>query len=116
MGFSDGSSGEIDFEQWLVGREGLFAALRDLGFFTQVRVDLEAGTLCWPNGVDLCPDVLRHYATAAPRFPPSVSLAAPTPPRPNPHDHFRALPPAPASRVSSEGRPAVGASGCASGA
>lgn len=65
VGFSDGSSGEIDFEPWLVGREGLFAALRDPDFFKQVRIDTEAGTLCWPNGVDLCPDVLRHRATGA---------------------------------------------------
>jgi len=28
-----------------------------------VAVDLEAGTLVWPNGVDFCPDVLYAEAT-----------------------------------------------------
>ena len=32
-------------------------------FFRQVAVDYEAGTLVWPNGVDLCPDVLYAEAT-----------------------------------------------------
>jgi hypothetical protein len=33
--------------------------LQDLGYFRQVRVDLELGTVVWPNGYDLDPDVLH---------------------------------------------------------
>jgi hypothetical protein len=41
----------------------VFRALQDIEFFAQVSVDPEAGTLCWPNGVDFCPDVLYAEAT-----------------------------------------------------
>ncbi len=63
--FSDGSCGRINFRRWLTGRAGLFAAFEDVAFFRRVRVDDESGTLMWPNGVDLCPDVLHHRATGA---------------------------------------------------
>jgi hypothetical protein len=61
--FTDGSVGEIDFRQRVVGRGGVFAPLADAEFFKQVAVDHEAGTLVWPNGVDFCPDVLYAEAT-----------------------------------------------------
>jgi hypothetical protein len=40
--------------------------LSDPAFFQQVSVDEEAGTVQWPNGVDLCPDVLYSRATGIP--------------------------------------------------
>ena len=55
--FEDGVAGELDF----AGRlrfEGVFAALRDPAVFAQVRIHLELGTIAWPNGADLDPDVL----------------------------------------------------------
>ncbi|HEY3355159.1 MAG TPA: DUF2442 domain-containing protein [Polyangia bacterium] len=64
--FSDGSAGQVDFRGWVTGRGGLFAPFDDPEFFKQVRLDPEAGTLVWPDGVDLCPDVLHHRATGAP--------------------------------------------------
>lgn len=64
--FSDGASGRIDLRDRIVGRGGLMSALEDVGNFRQVRVDSEAGTIVWPNGVDFCPDVLRHDATGEP--------------------------------------------------
>ncbi|MGA3216082.1 MAG: hypothetical protein ABSD97_10400 [Acidimicrobiales bacterium] len=33
--------------------------LDDPDFFAAVRVDLEAGTVVWPNGLDLAPEVLH---------------------------------------------------------
>jgi hypothetical protein len=77
--FSDGRKGELDFRDRVVGRGGVFAALEDIELFSQVRVDQEAGTIVWPNGVDLCPDVL--YARAAgqplPEYAPAqVSIGA----------------------------------------
>jgi Protein of unknown function (DUF2442) len=33
--------------------------LADPGYFAQVRVDPEAGTVVWPNGLDLAPEVLH---------------------------------------------------------
>jgi hypothetical protein len=64
--FSDGSHGHIDFRNRIVARGGVFAALEEIDAFRQVRVDPEAGTITWPNGVDFCPDVLHHEATGAP--------------------------------------------------
>jgi hypothetical protein len=33
--------------------------LRDLEYFRQVRVDLEARTIVWPNGLDPAPELLH---------------------------------------------------------
>jgi hypothetical protein len=64
--FSDGSQGRVDFRALIAGRGGLFTALEDIETFKQVQLDPEAGTVVWPNGIDFCPDVLRHQATGAP--------------------------------------------------
>jgi len=48
----------LDLRERIVGRGGVFTPLQDIDYFAQVEVDLEAGTIVWPNGVDLCPDVL----------------------------------------------------------
>ena len=64
--FTDGVRGEIDFRERIVGRGGVFAPLEDVEVFRQVRVDPEVDTLVWPNGVDLCPDVLYSLVTGAP--------------------------------------------------
>jgi hypothetical protein len=61
--FSDGTVAVLDFRRRVVGRGGVFGPLEDIGFFGNVTVDREAGTLAWPNGVDFCPDVLYAEAT-----------------------------------------------------
>jgi hypothetical protein len=50
----------------IVSRGGVFRELEDVGFFKQVHVDTEGGTIVWPNGVDFCPDVLYSLATGKP--------------------------------------------------
>ena len=59
ISFSDGSRRDIDLSPLLKGAvfEPLLA---DPELFRQVRVDEELGTIVWPNGADLCPDVLYH--------------------------------------------------------
>lgn len=37
---------------------GVFEPLKDDLFFREVRINPEAGTIEWPNGADMCPDVL----------------------------------------------------------
>jgi hypothetical protein len=64
--FTDGARGEIDFRNRIVGRGGVFGALPDLAFSSEVRVDTEAGTIVWPNDLDFCPDVLYCLATGKP--------------------------------------------------
>jgi len=56
--FADGSEGVVDLSPWIAGRRGVFAALQDPVVFARVTVDREAGTIVWPNGADLDPDVL----------------------------------------------------------
>ena len=66
LSFADGVTGELDFKERVVGRGGVFLLLEDISFFRQVKVDLEAGTIVWPNDVDFCPDVLYGLVTGKP--------------------------------------------------
>ncbi len=55
--FNDGSERTIDLEPYLRGP--VFERVRtDPDFFASMRVDSDAGTIVWPNGADLAPDVL----------------------------------------------------------
>lgn len=65
LGFSDGSSREVDLTGELHGP--VFEPLGDPDFFAQVRVDNELGTVVWPNGADLDPLVLHGDFEPAPR-------------------------------------------------
>ena len=64
--FSDGTCGEVDLSDRILGRGGVFTLLENVTEFRRVRVDPEAGTVVWPNGVDFCPDVLYSEITGAP--------------------------------------------------
>ncbi len=55
--FSDGLVRELDLDRMLEG--GVFAPLRDPAEFANVVLDEVAGTVAWPNGIDLDPDVLH---------------------------------------------------------
>ena len=66
LAFSNGVKGEVDFKSKIVGRGGVFKALEEVGFFMQVRVDSEVGTIVWPNDVDFDPDVLYSEITGIP--------------------------------------------------
>jgi hypothetical protein len=61
--FEGGERREVDMQE-LVSFEGVFAPLQDLAYFRQVRVNPDLGTIVWPNGADVCPDVL--YARSRP--------------------------------------------------
>ena len=55
--FTDESQKEIDLDPFLHGP--VFEPIRnDRELFRAVRVDEEAGTIVWPNGADIDPDVL----------------------------------------------------------
>lgn len=63
--FEDGAEGGVDLAQ-MIRFEGVFAPLRDREKFSEVRVNAEIGTICWPNGADLDPDVLYACITGEP--------------------------------------------------
>lgn len=57
--FSDGLVRELDFASVVQGQGGVFEPLTDPEFFARAAVDPVAGTIAWPSGVDLDPDVLH---------------------------------------------------------
>jgi hypothetical protein len=58
LSFDDGTKRDVDLEGELWGR--MFEPLRaDPDLFRRVRVDEELGTIVWPNGADMDPDVLH---------------------------------------------------------
>ncbi len=56
--FDDGAEGEVDLRQVVPEFKNLLAPLADPAYVAQVRADPQAGTVTWPNGVDLDPVVL----------------------------------------------------------
>ena len=59
LAFSDGTSKRLDVTPYLRGP--IFDPLRrELALFRAVTVDPALGTIVWPNGADICPDVLRE--------------------------------------------------------
>jgi len=61
--FADGFTGDVDLTSRFAGPLGpMFEPLRDVDYFAQVEVDDELGTVTWPNGADLAPDVLHAQA------------------------------------------------------
>ncbi len=64
LGFTDGSLREVDLERYLHGP--IFEAIRsDPQVFRSVKVDKRMGTIVWPNGADIDPDVLYYDLTPA---------------------------------------------------
>lgn len=66
--FEDGTVGDVDF----AGRDwrGVFEPMRDPAYFARVTVDPEAGTIAWPDGLDMAPEPLyaearRHLVRSA---------------------------------------------------
>ena len=57
LGVSDGSYRDVDLDSRLWGP--VFESLRAPELFRQVTVDQELGTIVWPSGADMDPDVLR---------------------------------------------------------
>lgn len=62
VSFSDGRCGIADLSDCLRGR--VFEPLKDVGLFSQLRVDRELDTITWPNGADLAPEFLYFKAFA----------------------------------------------------
>lgn len=57
--FTDGSNRKIDLHPYLRGP--IFEEIRAIpDRFRELRVDPILGTIVWPNGADICPDVLSQ--------------------------------------------------------
>lgn len=62
--FSDGSQGMFDGKGLLQRSGPLLDALRDPAYFRRAFID--AGALCWPNGLELSPTRVRDQCGLAP--------------------------------------------------
>lgn len=61
--FSDHTHGLFDAKNYLAQHKGpLLEALREPTFFARVFID--AGALCWPNGLELSPSRLRELVSS----------------------------------------------------
>jgi Protein of unknown function (DUF2442) len=62
--FADGTVGDVDF----AGRawRGVFEPLADPSYFARVMVDPDAGTIAWPDGLDMAPEPLYEAARRHP--------------------------------------------------
>ncbi len=56
--FGDGEVRDVQFVP-SGGRGSMVEPLNDPAYFAQVRVDPDARTVVWPNGLDLAPEVLH---------------------------------------------------------
>ncbi|MEJ5310400.1 MAG: DUF2442 domain-containing protein [Anaerolineae bacterium] len=64
LGFTDGTQRVIDLTPFLHGP--IFEPIRaDPNMFAAVSVDKRMGTIVWPNGADIDPDVLYYGRTPA---------------------------------------------------
>ncbi len=63
--FEDGVEGSLDISK-LIQFTGVFAPLQERDYFMQVCVNPDLGTICWPNGADLDPDVLYALVSGEP--------------------------------------------------
>jgi len=61
--FTNGEQRTIDLGPYLRGP--IFEPLRDVHAFRGLTVDPLLGTIVWPNGADIDPDVLYHGRTPA---------------------------------------------------
>src|SRR5947209_5236844 len=57
--FADGTVGEVEVLDRMRGP--VFAGARTPAGFARVRVDPETGTVVWPGGADLAPDMLYEH-------------------------------------------------------
>jgi hypothetical protein len=61
--FADGFVGDVDLAEQVRDAAGpMFEPLQDIEYFGKVAVDTELGTVVWPNGADLAPEVLHEQA------------------------------------------------------
>src|ERR1700733_6869658 len=56
--FSDKKTKIVDLEEMFKKSKGIFLPLKKQEYFSKVTLDDCQLSICWPNGADICPDVL----------------------------------------------------------
>ena len=60
--FNDLRKGVVDLEKYL--SRGIFKELKNIEKFKRLKVNAELGTIAWPNGADIAPEVLYREAVS----------------------------------------------------
>lgn len=63
--FSDETVKIVDLETMIKKSRGIFLPLKDIEYFKKVALDDCQLSICWPNGADICPDVLYAMGKTA---------------------------------------------------
>lgn len=63
--FENGKKGIVDFKNY-AKKGGVFSRFADMEYFRQFYINEEIGVLCWPDDVDIAPEILYHEATGEP--------------------------------------------------
>lgn len=63
--FENGRRGIVDFEKYFE-KGGVFSRFSDIEYFKKFYINKELGVLCWPDNVDIAPEILYHEATGEP--------------------------------------------------
>ncbi|MBM3192304.1 MAG: DUF2442 domain-containing protein [Chlamydiae bacterium] len=58
--FNVGKSKEVNLAGMLKNAKNMFLQLKDIEYFKKVTCD--GYSICWPNGIDICPDLLYSMA------------------------------------------------------
>lgn len=74
IGLTDGTKITRDLSRFVSSAKGVLTRLRDRKFFARARVS--HGTVEWPGGLDICPDVIQGLKPSAAPSPP---VPAPSP-------------------------------------
>jgi hypothetical protein len=65
--FANGHTYRVPLWDEVISKGGELAKpLRDVAYFKKVRVPRGEGVLQWPNGFDICPDILYWLASGEP--------------------------------------------------
>jgi hypothetical protein len=56
----------VDLSKKIKNAKGIFLPLKDVEFFKKVAVDDCQLSIFWPNGADICPDVLYEMGSFLP--------------------------------------------------
>lgn len=76
--FDDKKIKIIDLEYLVKNAKNMFLPLKEVSYFKKVKTD--GTTIVWPNGVDLCPDVLYEIGKEVKLM--GCHLKKPSSPRP----------------------------------
>ncbi len=63
--FEDGKKGNVNFQNF-IKRGKVFSHLSNIKYLKKFYINKELGTICWPDGLDIAPEVLYSEATGEP--------------------------------------------------